>query len=194
MRILLILLSTPVINPALVVRPVVVRIELDVDGDLGGLCFRGILAVKGGRLEDLVLEVGQAVRLPVFVVFLEGLPFDHALPFPMLFEEFEFFLERHVFEIGDRWWDLAVVAAAGGRKPRVVPLDPQGVATQLELVVFATPELCFVCVFVFGNANVILGGRESIETRKTMQRGTKKRNEQGNKKLKNKAIESNRMH
>ena len=126
----------------------VVRIELDVDGNLGSLCFGGVLAIEGGRLEDLVLEILQAIGLPVFVVFLEGLPFDHALPFPVLFEEPEFFLERHVFQIGDGWWDLAIAAAVvGGPKPRVVPLDSQSVAPQLELVVFAAPGV--VCLLVW---------------------------------------------
>jgi hypothetical protein len=41
-------------------------------------------------------------------VFLECLPLDHALPLPVPLEELEFFLEGHVFQIGNGW-NLAFV-------------------------------------------------------------------------------------
>lgn len=130
-------LSPHVLHPALVVRPVVVRIEFDVYRDSGRPGPGGVLAVEGGALENLVLEVGQSVGLPVFVVFFQGLPLDHALPFPMGLEEPEFFLERHVLQISNGW---LLFRRGGGGQPGIVPLDPQGVAPQLELVVLAAPE------------------------------------------------------
>jgi len=129
---------------------VIARVELDIDRDPGGLGLGGISAVEGCGLENLVLEVGQAVGFPVFLVLLQGLPLDHALPLPVGLEEFQLLVECHVFQVRDRG-----LPGSGRRKPREIPLDPQCVASQLQLVVLAAPSP--KCIWISIDTLVIRG-------------------------------------
>lgn len=123
-------LPTHVVDTAFVVGPVI-AVQFDVDCELGRLALgqRGVAGIQRRRFEDLVGKVCQPVEPPRLLVFFEGLPLDHTLPFPVPLEEGQLFVQRHVLQVDQ------------GARPRSrpVPFDAQCVAPELQFIVFATP-------------------------------------------------------